>query len=625
MRTSRSSASCRKTSSTTSRCVRLLCGARRLDTQVCWSNWQLLEGRDEELATYDANFASLKNVLRDRESEISELKAQVADLQSDLKQEQAHGHEQEVFMQQKLKDARAQMEGARWTFDDELRKQKDEMEQAKRKMDRQLREQQEDLETQRRELSITFDELTRQREAEFKRVLDEAQTKGRELELKLKSAQREAEAGKARLEESKSKLETMQQVVQENEKELKSTEWQLADVRGTKDAKIASLEQDISKLQEVKQDLLDEYEAKMAELLQSLHSVERAFVQQKSRYEDELERHLKKKVWSCMFVLLGVIVLIRDVDALQEEESNAELLKANVKITSLMTKVREIEGKYDRAQAEWKQSKWNHDDKLLEKDREIERLRSEKQDVEDQAQVTTAEFKQQLWTSDRETLTLKEQLKSLTLQVQMHKEKDKVHRQELLESVERQEELKREVVTLNLRWENKCQDLEQEITERHDLRLREQQQTKDRLLNEKQALEDRLMHAENELQRLRSELYTLKSNARISETFGIPSFTSSTNEKRQINHAGDVTSAINPTSALPAPSPLWSDDNGTLSPIAGMSPFLTSSPQQQVSVPAPDSATPSSALQAENTKLRGTILTGFMVCERSNNSDHLCA
>jgi hypothetical protein len=36
-------------------------------------NLKLLEGRDEELALYDANFASLKNVLRDREAELSEI------------------------------------------------------------------------------------------------------------------------------------------------------------------------------------------------------------------------------------------------------------------------------------------------------------------------------------------------------------------------------------------------------------------------------------------------------------------------------------------------------------------------------------------------------------------------
>ena len=48
-------------------------------------------------------------------------------------------------------------------------------------------------------------------------------------------------------------------------------------------------------LQGVKQNLLDEYEGKMTELLQALHSVERAFVQQKEQYEAELQRQGIKK------------------------------------------------------------------------------------------------------------------------------------------------------------------------------------------------------------------------------------------------------------------------------------------------------------------------------------------
>ncbi|GLE05521.1 hypothetical protein PINS_up014544 [Pythium insidiosum] len=85
-------------------------------------NLKLLEGRDEELALYDTNFAALKSVVRDREADVSELKAQIADLQSDLKQEQKRVAEQDAYYQQKLKDARAQMEGARWNFDEELRR-----------------------------------------------------------------------------------------------------------------------------------------------------------------------------------------------------------------------------------------------------------------------------------------------------------------------------------------------------------------------------------------------------------------------------------------------------------------------------------------------------------------------
>ncbi|KAG7393297.1 hypothetical protein PHYBOEH_006139 [Phytophthora boehmeriae] len=91
-------------------------------------NLKLLEGRDEELALYDANFASLKSVLRDRETELSELRAREAELQTELQRCKQRGDAQEAQHQQKLKDARAQMEGARWKFDDELRRQQDALE-----------------------------------------------------------------------------------------------------------------------------------------------------------------------------------------------------------------------------------------------------------------------------------------------------------------------------------------------------------------------------------------------------------------------------------------------------------------------------------------------------------------
>ncbi|TMW65974.1 hypothetical protein Poli38472_003739 [Pythium oligandrum] len=546
-------------------------------------NLKLLEGRDEELALYDTNFASLKNVLRDREAEISELKAQVADLQTDVKQEQKRASEQEVFFQQKLKDARAQMEGARWNFDDELRRTRDEMEQAKRRMERQMREQQEDLETQRREITLTFDDVMRQREAEFKQTVDELQAKTRELELKVKSTTRESEMAKERCEELKMKMENMQKMLNESEKEAKAMEWQLSDVRASKDAKIAELEDEILKLQEVKQSLLDEYEGKMAELLQSLHSVEKAFVQQKAQYEDDLQRFIRKK----------------------ETDSQDMSLRMDAKMQSLMAKLRDKEELCEKLQADIKQATWESEDKHLEKDREIERLKQEIQDVEEQKHSAINDMKQQLWTIEREQISLQEKMKEATLQLQMNKEKGKLQRQELNETVEKQEDLKREIVTLNLRWENKWQEHEQELSSRHELRLREVQQARDRLLNEKQATEDRLVHAENELHRLRTEMLTLKSNARINESFG-NGYANGTRGSGNSQHQSSARGSRE--DSLPAPSPLWSDDNGTLSPLPNMSPMLTQSPQQHST--NRDSAMISqneATLQAENAKLRDLI------------------
>ena len=49
-----------------------------------------------------------------------------------------------------------------------------------------------------------------------------------------------------------------------------------------------TLESEKRELAQVKQSLLDEYEAKMGELLGSLHSVERAFVQQREQFDLQL-------------------------------------------------------------------------------------------------------------------------------------------------------------------------------------------------------------------------------------------------------------------------------------------------------------------------------------------------
>ncbi|GMF14702.1 unnamed protein product [Phytophthora lilii] len=537
-------------------------------------NLKLLEGRDEELALYDANFASLKNVLRDREAELSELRAREAELQAELQRAKQRTGDQEVQYQQKLKDARAQMEGARWKFDDELRRQQDAMETLRRNMERQLREKDEDVENQRRELTVTFDDVMRQREAEFKRASDELQAKVRELELKNKALVREADAQRDRADEMKTKNENLQQMLQDNDKEMKSLEWTLADVRAAKDAKVGELESEVAKLTEVKQKLLDEYETKMAELLQSLHSVEKAFVQQKAQYDEELQRHIQRK----------------------ESEAQEASARNDAKLEALTARLRESEERVETLQAELKQAKWDADDKLIEKEREVERIKSALQDLEDEQQRTASDLQKQLRAGDRETQALQERLQDSQRQISLLKEKDKAQRQELLEGVEKQEDLQRELLAVNLRWENRWQDQQQELDERHELKVRELQQVKERLLSEKEATEERLLHAENEMQRLRSELSSLKSSARITESFGSQYMSSAATRSREERNSAE--------SAPVAPSPLWSDDPGTLSPVPGVSPLLTDSPQLRVKAEVVNST---GALEMENAKLRDLI------------------
>ncbi|ETK86902.1 hypothetical protein L915_08544 [Phytophthora nicotianae] len=537
-------------------------------------NLKLLEGRDEELALYDANFASLKNVVRDREAELSESRAREAEFQAELQRAKKRAGEQEVHYQQKLKDARAQMEGTRWKFDDELRRQEDAMESLRRNMERQLREKDEEVENQRRELTVTLDDAMRQRETEFKRANDELQGKLRELELKNKALTRGTDAQQARAEELKTKNENLQQILQENDKEIKTLEWTLADVKAAKDVKIGELESEVARLNDVKQELLDEYETKMAELLQSLHAVEKAFVQQKTQYDEELQRHTERK----------------------KSEAQEASARSEAKLEALTIRLRESEERAEALQAELKQAKWDADDKLMDKEREVGRVKSALQGLEDEQHRVASEMQKQLRQGDRETQALQERLQDSQRQIALLKEKDKAQRQELLESVEKQEDLQRELVTVNLRWENRWQEQQQELDERHELRLRELQQVKDRLLNEKEAVEERLVHAENEVQRLRSELSTLKSSARVSESFGSQYVASAARRSGEVRHSSD--------SVPVAPSPLWSDDPGTLSPMPGISPLLTNSPQRILRAETSKSA---NALELENAKLRDLI------------------
>ncbi|KAF1779095.1 hypothetical protein GQ600_5857 [Phytophthora cactorum] len=499
-------------------------------------NLKLLEGRDEELALYDANFASLKNVLRDREAELSEIRAREAEIQAELQRSKQRAGEQEVQYQQKLKDARARMEGSKWKFDDELRRQEDTMETLRRNTERQLREKDEDIENQRRELTVTLDDVMRQRETEFKR----------KLELKNKALTRDTDAQRVRAEELKTKNENLQQMLQENDKEMKSLEWTLADVKAAKDVKIGELESEVATLNEVKQKLLDEYESKMAELLQSLHAVEKAFVQQKTQYDEELQRHMDRK----------------------KSEAQEASARSEAKLEALTARLRESEERAEELQAELKQAKWDADDKLMEKEREVERVKSALQILK------------------TNNTTLQERLQDSHRQIALLKEKDKAQRQELLESVEKQEDLQRELVTVNLRWENRWQEQQRELDERHELRLRELQQVKDRLLNEKEAVEEPAAF----------RVSTLKSSARISESFGSQYVAASARRSGEVRHSSD--------SVPVAPSPLWTDDPGTLSPMPGVSPLLTNSPQQRPRTEANNSA---SALEIENAKLRDLI------------------
>ncbi|CAK4142077.1 unnamed protein product [Aphanomyces euteiches] len=532
-------------------------------------NLKLLEGRDEELAMYDSNFATLKMVVRDRysmkistvcstkddrESEISNLKIQLADVQSDLKTEKQKASEGDVYVQQKLKELRGAMESTRWSYDEDLRKAKEDIESMKRRHEREMREKDEDVETIRRELTVL-----RQREQEFRHSHDEVAGKARDAELKVKSLGRENERLKERNNDLRRKVDELVEQLADSDKAIKALQWELADVRALKDDKIRELEADTVELQKVKQAVLDEYEGKMADLLQSLHAVEKAFLAQKNKFEDDVKHTLQTK----------------------DEELKQNTAKLEARIETITTKLRTTEDTLEKVQAEFKQSKWEMQDQLLQRDREMERLKSDHQDALEQRDSMLKQLNNNVLGREAELKASKDAAKSSIQVIHEAKEKESALRRELQIAKETIEELKRQVHSATLNLETKLQEAEREWSTRQDLRIREANAAKDILVAEKQAAEERLRHVEADMMRLRGELYAQKAVVRANEAFPIPS----------------VPSEV---------SPVWSESLSIPPPVSS----IPSIPPPVSVMPSPPQSTDKSIeLAAENAKLKSMIRT----------------
>ncbi|OQR83132.1 hypothetical protein ACHHYP_15054 [Achlya hypogyna] len=532
-------------------------------------NLKLLEGRDEELALYDNNFATMKIVLRDRENEIGELRIQLADMTSDIKAEKQKHIEQDAFYNQKLKDARGQVEAARWSYDDAVRKQKDDFEAYKRRTERELREKDEDLEGLRREMTVTFDELLRARELEFKAATDDLQGKLRETELKAKSIGREVDTTKERNTELRRKVDDLLQQLHESETQAKSLQWELSDVRGLKDAKIAELEADKVDLQQVKQALLDEYEGKMAELLQSLHAVEKAFLQQKAQFDDEVRRVQQRKDQE-----------MKDHSTKFEAriEVGAAQLPALIVAQALVAKLRSVEEALEKVQTELKQAKWEAEDQVLQREREMERLGSNHKDALEQREAMLKELKNELWNSQVELKASKDASRQSVALVADAKDKETLARREAAALQQQLESLQQRLAAQDASHAAALAEKEQAWQVTADARLRDVAAIKDRLAAEKHATEERHRKAEGELLRLRGELAAQQA------ALLLPSVK---------------------TVSEPALSPTWSDPPPSALARESLPP---ASPPPSVGTDATPTK-PLAALQAENTKLKSLIRT----------------
>jgi hypothetical protein len=423
-------------------------------------NLKLIEGRDAELERYDATFAEVKKVVRDRDVELSEIKIQLADAQAASQQSAAKVLKTDSYYKTKLQELREQLESARWASEEEKHKMTEQFQAAKLELERKAQEREQLLDEQRRQMSESFDELMKRREDEAKLREDSHEVEAMKTATELAELMRQHEALKNSLTKSTKLSDEVRIKLLEEEKRRKKAEWETEEQRNAKDLELASHASANEELKTQNQALLEEYEGKMSDLLQSLHAVERAFIQQREEYEEALEHGSKCKD-----------------DAAKHSEDIHEK-----RIAELTDQLAVAENALETTRQEQKKGQWAHDSEVAQCKREVEATKAE---IEAKSAAVDRVISEGRRREGEKEIEWERQRQDLVAELDSHKEQSTgltADAERLRGEAERvRVELatcQREVVQANLQWQERLQSErdEQQCREREQREQREQRE-----------------------------------------------------------------------------------------------------------------------------------------------------
>lgn len=151
---------------------------------------------------------------------------------------------------------------------------------------------------EREEDTSTFDEVLRVREMEGRRREEELRAAIREAEGRLSEAMGQVEAARGREVDLRAQADRDRAQAEESERALRQTKWACEDAVRVKDGKISELRSEGEELKKANTMMAEEYEGKMGELLGSLHEVEKAFVEQRAKHEEQVRTEERSEMSS---------------------------------------------------------------------------------------------------------------------------------------------------------------------------------------------------------------------------------------------------------------------------------------------------------------------------------------
>ena len=458
-------------------------------------NLRLIEERDRELDKYEATCDKLKTYVREREKDIANMKIEMTEHRSKLSRSEEECARKEVDFQHQLKTQASQAEAYRWESEQQTQEHETRFQTLTVRLEETLRERTSALESQQHTLQAEARRIVETAESRHQAKDATYERKVRDLDTKIQSQQKLILETNEKIQKTLHESDELHEKITSSEAEVKKLQWELSDVKLTKDREIQTLIKDKNDLKTMKQSLLDEYETKMSELLQSLHAVEGAFVQQREQYELQLRQEASSREDD----------LRRMSQRLQEQLRSAQeqLTASDRARNELKRQMKDTQGRDHEALAVAR--------------REAETGKQQLASMQTRTNDVTREHQGKIWSLEMEAKDARERSEEARSECETIKADLRIVQMEVERSTTRESDMKREYAQQSAAWQTRWERERTDIQERHDQMVSVLQSQRDHMETEARALETRTTELETDRDRLRNELNEMKTTARAAE------------------------------------------------------------------------------------------------------------
>ncbi|XP_053495239.1 coiled-coil domain-containing protein 57 isoform X2 [Ictalurus furcatus] len=381
-------------------------------------NLRVLEERDRELERYDAMAVRVQTEDSARQTELSELRIQLAKLQDALGEGKKQYEDLQAQYQKRGVEHRIQMERVYSLKEGEIQTLREENETLRRDLQLRIQASDGELALQKQEMLADFDSEMRKREHEFTLRLDEMRNVVLSHELKVQLLNKELDVHAKGRNEAVEALQLSEHLCQQAQKEILQRDWDLRNTSAVKDSKIQELEEKMTQMKAKHKKEEEVSNRKHAELERRVREREMALEAMKEAHVSDLQEEKKKATHVQM-----------QLDSLILEQERRDKKHAD-EMSHREQQIQELFAQLEKTQASW------------------------------DAYIT--QVSKETVAKDTELLSALDRQAKIRAELEKCKEDSERYKQQLANAAQREQALEQKRVQLELDWERRCEDVRAE-------------------------------------------------------------------------------------------------------------------------------------------------------------------